>query len=507
MKISHSIKNISGQDIIYIYVTVNDIYEFGKENLGKGENSNFLTKLKNYISNNIKDTKKAAAVIVINGVVIGSLTLGTLMKSTNVEAVQETNEVVKVYTENDKIKNASEIRDEEKIETKTEETKANEKKEEKNEVAATIKKQIKTNTTNTKSTSNKTSTNTTKPKTASKVTTSNSKSSSSTTASNTTNTKTPTKTTNKSTKTTNNNASSNTNTNSNTKNTTSTSNNTSSSTNTTTSTSQTTTVSSGVKIKFNNGGVISNIDLEEYVIGVVAAEMPASFNIEALKAQAITARTYAMKKHSKGITLINSTAHQVYYSEAQMKSMWGSSYSTYYNKIKNAVNSTKGQVLKYGGEYIEALFYSISNGKSELPKYVWNNNYPYLQAVSSSWDVGLSAAKYSINMTYEKMSDKLGVTVNKNSEIKILSRTEGDRVNKISIAGKVFIGVEVRTKLGLRSADFTIKQNDNNVTISTIGYGHGVGMSQYGANGAAKAGMTYRQILSHYYPGTSLVSI
>ena len=105
------------------------------------------------------------------------------------------------------------------------------------------------------------------------------------------------------------------------------------------------------------------------------------------------------------------------------------------------------------------------------------------------------------------MSSKLGVTVNKNSEIKILSRTAGDRVNEISIAGKTFTGVKVRTLLGLRSADFVIKQNENNVTITTIGFGHGVGMSQYGANGAAKAGYTYRQILNHYYPGASISSI
>ena len=165
-----------------------------------------------------------------------------------------------------------------------------------------------------------------------------------------------------------------------------------------TSNSQTTTVTSGRTIKFNNGGVISNIDLEEYVIGVVAAEMPAAFHSEALKAQAVVARTYAMKKASKGITLVNSTSHQVYNSVEQMKAKWGSSYSTYYNKIKNAVNATKGKVLKYNGEYIEALYFSMSNGKTELPTYVWSTNYPYLQVVSSSWDKGLSSAKYTINI-------------------------------------------------------------------------------------------------------------
>jgi len=219
------------------------------------------------------------------------------------------------------------------------------------------------------------------------------------------------------------------------------------------------------------------------------------------------ARTYAMKKASKGITLVNSTSHQVYNSVEQMKVKWGSSYSTYYNKIKNAVNDTKGKVLKYNGEYIEALYFSMSNGKTELPTYVWSTNYPYLQVVSSSWDENISAAKYTVTMSYKELSNKLGVTVDNNSEIKVLSKTAGDRVNEVSIAGKTFSGVKVRSLLGLRSADFEITKTSSGVKIITKGFGHGVGMSQYGANGAAKAGYTYKQILNHYYSGASLVSI
>lgn len=267
------------------------------------------------------------------------------------------------------------------------------------------------------------------------------------------------------------------------------------------------TVTSGKTIKFNNNGVISNIDLEEYVIGVVAAEMPASFNIEALKAQAIVARTYAMKKADAGVTLVNSTSHQVYNSVNQMKAKWGSSFNTYYTKIKNAVNSTKGQVLKYNGKYIEALYYAVSNGKSELPKYVWSSSYPYLQAVSSNWDKDISAGKYSVNMTYDKLSQKLGITVDVNTEITVVSKTEGDRVENITIGGKTFTGVKIRSLLGLRSADFDIIKKESGVTINTRGFGHGVGMSQYGANGAAKAGYTYKQILNHYYPSAVLTNI
>ena len=484
MKISHKITNVSGEDIIYIYVTVQDIYEFGKENLGKGENSDFLTKLREYIDNNLESLKKAAAVIVINGVVVGSLTLAALYPSAKRETPTNNAAQVQVYTES-KEKSEESIVKEEEITKAEEENRA----EEKTEVKADVKEgknNVATSKMNTSTNTNKKTTTKTSSGTKNNTTTTNKVTMSTTT----TTTKKPSTTTTTTTTTT-------------TKPSTSTNTTSKPSTNTNT----TTTSTSSRTIKFNNGGVISNIDLEEYVIGVVAAEMPAAFHSEALKSQAVVARTYAMKKASQGITLVNSTSHQVYNTTAQMKAKWGSSYTTYYNKIKNAVNATKGQVLKYNGAYIDALYFSMSNGKTELPTYVWSTNYPYLQVVSSSWDANISAAKYTVSMTYAKLSSKLGVTVNENSEIKVLSRTAGDRVNEISIAGKTFSGVKVRTLLGLRSADFSITKTSTGVSITTKGFGHGVGMSQYGANGAAKAGYTYRQILSHYYLGASLVSI
>ncbi len=486
MKISHKITNISGEDVVYIYVTIEDIYEFGKENLGKGENTDFLTKLREYITNNLESMKKAAAIIVINGVVIGSLTLAAIyptkqesIPNNNVTQVQVYEEITQdKKTENNEQNKQEEIKQEQinikdtaqKVEIKKENPKVN---------SSTTKKPTTT-------TSNKNITITNKTDTSNKVTATATKKP--VTSSTTNNTKPNSTTSKPSTNTTTN-------------------NNNTNSTKPSTTTNQTPTVTSGRTIKFNNGGVISNIDLEEYVIGVVAAEMPAAFHSEALKAQAVVARTYAMKKASKGITLVNSTSHQVYNSIEQMKAKWGSSYSTYYSKIKNAVNDTKGKVLKYNGEYIEALYFSMSNGKTELPTYVWSTNYPYLQVVSSSWDENISAAKYTVTMSYKELSNKLGITVNGNSEIKVLSRTAGDRVNEISIAGKTFSGVKVRSLLGLRSADFVITKTSSGVKITTKGFGHGVGMSQYGANGAAKAGYSYKQILNHYYSGASLVSI
>ena len=467
MKISHKITNISGEEVVYIYVTVEDIYEFGKENLGKGENTDFLTKLREYITNNLESVKKTAAIIVINGVVIGSLTLAAIYPNAQESNTLNNNiDQVQVYEENVQDKKVE--KDEQN--NKEEEIKKEETKKETTKVNASDAKNP-TPTTSNKNTSTQTKTNT-----SNKITT-------------ITPNKPLTSTNTKSSKPSN-----------------TTPNNTST-TKPSTSTNQTQAVTSGRTIKFNNGGVISNIDLEEYVIGVVAAEMPAAFHSEALKAQAVVARTYAMKKASKGITLVNSTSHQVYNSVEQMKAKWGASYSKYYNKIKNAVNDTKGKVLKYNGEYIEALYFSMSNGKTELPTYVWSTNYPYLQVVSSSWDENISASKYTVTMSYKELSNKLGVTVNENSEIKVLSRTTGDRVNEISIMGKTFSGVKVRSLLGLRSADFEITKTSSGVSITTKGFGHGVGMSQYGALGMALEGYTYEEILSHYYKDTKISKI
>lgn len=264
--------------------------------------------------------------------------------------------------------------------------------------------------------------------------------------------------------------------------------------------------SSKIYIKLNNGGEIQNIELEEYIIGVVAAEMPASFNVEALKAQAIAARTYAMKKTSEGKTLVNSTADQVYKTIAQMKSIWGNEYNYYYNRIKDAVNATQGLVLKYNGEYIDAQYSAMTNGKTELPEYVWSFSRPYLQCVSSSWDEQVKNFKVTKNFSYDAVSTALGQIITKDTEVEVLSRTVSGRVEKIKIGDITYTGVEVRSKLGLRSTDFTIEFGDS-ITITTKGYGHGVGMSQYGANVAANEGYTYQEILSHYYVGTIITGI
>lgn len=266
-------------------------------------------------------------------------------------------------------------------------------------------------------------------------------------------------------------------------------------------------VNNNIYISVNRGGNVINIELEEYVIGVVGAEMPASFNSEALKAQSVIARTYALKANSKGKVLSDNESSQSYKSKEQLKSLWGSSYDTYFNKVSDAVYSTRGMYLTYNGIYIEAVYHSTSNGRTEDSSNVWGNSFPYLVSVDSPYDSGNPSFIKSISFSYSEISKKLDVIVTSDTVFSINSRTIGDRVANISVGNVNFSGVQFRNMLGLRSADFDIEKNDDGVVITTRGYGHGVGLSQYGANGMAKAGSSYRDILFHYYPGVSLKSL
>ena len=260
---------------------------------------------------------------------------------------------------------------------------------------------------------------------------------------------------------------------------------------------------SEITVYRSNGSVI-NLNMTDYLIGVVSSEMPASFNLEALKAQSVLARTYALKAKQTGKKLTDTVSTQSYIDIDQMKNKWGNSFNTYYNKIKNAVENTNGEYLSYNGNYIEALYHSTNNGKTESSLDVFGNYYPYLISVSSEYDKNASSYLRTINMPLDTISNKLGLSLNNDSVISILSYTDGGNIKEININGNNFSGKKVRELLNLRSADFDISISDNNANITTRGYGHGVGMSQYGANGMANAGYSYKNILSHYYPGTTL---
>lgn len=269
---------------------------------------------------------------------------------------------------------------------------------------------------------------------------------------------------------------------------------------------------------------VMELDLEEYVKGVVAAEMPAEFHIEALKAQAVASRTYAinrMLKHDRGhpdhpeAPLCTGIHCQVYLSLEELNSIHARGWEEkYWGKIEEAVESTKGQVLYYEGELIEALYHSTSGGMTEDAIDVFAVDLPYLKAVESQYEEEAPRYKATVTMTGDEFVDKINkkfpganvTTENIADKIKLVEKTESGRVKKISIDGNIVDGREIRELFGLNSTNFKIYYNPktNIVEIETMGYGHGVGMSQWGANGMAKNGKTYEEILRHYYTGVEL---
>lgn len=261
-----------------------------------------------------------------------------------------------------------------------------------------------------------------------------------------------------------------------------------------------------ITLKRSNGQVLT-MNLDEYLVGVVAAEMPASFNMEALKAQAVVARTYTLKLIEQGRELTDTVSTQVYKSNDELRNMWSSSYNKYYDKVKQAVLSTKNLCIKYNGKLIDAVYHASSNGYTEDALLVWNNDIPYLKSVTSPWDTSSSVFIRDTLIPFVKISSSLGTDFNANSVIEILSKDQTGRILKIKINDKEYSGVEVRNLLGLRSADFDYNITNDGVIFTTRGYGHGVGMSQYGANGMANSGYNYEQIIKYYYTNVTIEKI
>ena len=258
-----------------------------------------------------------------------------------------------------------------------------------------------------------------------------------------------------------------------------------------------------INLKRSNGA-IETIELEQYVIGVVSAEMPAEFQENALKAQAVLARTYALKKKKYNEEITDNNSTQNYKDEESLRKIWGTNYDRYYNKIKNAVLSTKGQTLLYNNDYIEAVYHSTSNGFTESSKNVWGNYYPYLTTVESPYDFLNPSFEKEIFISFSDISKKLNTEIDYNTEFEIVEKSKSNRILTIKINNQIYKGTELRNILGLRSTDFEIIKKEDGLTFKTKGYGHGVGMSQYGANGMAKNNYSYIQILNHYYPNTTI---
>jgi len=257
---------------------------------------------------------------------------------------------------------------------------------------------------------------------------------------------------------------------------------------------------------YRSNGSINELEINEYLIGVIASEMPASFNIEALKAQAIVARTYALKRISENKKLTDTVSTQSYKDNNELKIIWGNNFNKYYTKIKEAVMSTEDIVLMYNNNYIDAVYHSTSNGKTEDAINVWGNDIPYLKSVDSNTDINASSYKRDVSFSYEKLSNILNTPITKYSDF-ILERNSSGRINNVKINNIDIKGTTFRSLLSLRSTDFTIELTDEKIIITTFGYGHGVGMSQYGANGLANLGYSYEKILKHYYQGVTLKKI
>lgn len=254
-------------------------------------------------------------------------------------------------------------------------------------------------------------------------------------------------------------------------------------------------------------GSDSNPGLEEYIIGVVAAEMPVSFEPEALKAQAVAARTYAVK-HLNGKTSIKAEdIGQAYISVTQMKQNWGTNFDSYYNKVCSAVKETQGEIMVYNEQPIEAVFHSTSAGMTESAENVWNTSLPYIKSVDSSVDENapgfLTDKKIIKNEVVNALNNlKSGLNINSQnifSKISIAERTQAGYITTVNVDGQSFTGQQFRTLFGLRSTNFTVKESGDYLIFTTKGYGHGAGMSQYGAEFMAKEGKTYKEILNHYY--------
>ena len=263
-----------------------------------------------------------------------------------------------------------------------------------------------------------------------------------------------------------------------------------------------------VTVKDVDSNEETNLDLEEYVVGVVAGEMPASFEIEALKAQAIAARSYALSKietSTESYDLVTDITNQVYITTEDMQEKWGEDYDFYYDKIKNAVSATKNLVMEYEGDVISAYYFAMSNGATEDVSLVFGESRDYLKSVDSSWDESVKNFSVTTTFTKEEFCSKLSIDCS-NITIGAIDRSSTNRVNTIVINDKEFKGTTLRTLLGLRSTDFTIDIADD-IKITTKGYGHGVGISQYGANEMAKNGASYEEILNHYYKDIDIVEI
>ena len=257
-------------------------------------------------------------------------------------------------------------------------------------------------------------------------------------------------------------------------------------------------------------GNLRQMPMDEYLVGVVLAEMPADFDSEALKAQAVVARTYTRRrmdsgKHDGAAVCMDSGCCQGWRSPESYLDEGGRQASI--DKVRRAVADTDGAVLCYDGKLIDATYFSCSGGSTEDAVAVWGQDVPYLQAVKSPGEEDAPRYSDSVTFTAAELAQRLGIENRGDPAgwFSDVTYTDGGGVESLSVRGKSFTGTQLRSKLGLRSTAFSVEVQGEKIVITTRGFGHRVGMSQYGAQAMAERGADYEQILSHYYTGAELV--
>lgn len=268
-------------------------------------------------------------------------------------------------------------------------------------------------------------------------------------------------------------------------------------------------------------GEVEQVKLDEYLCSVVSAEMPATFEQEALKAQAIVARTYTIykilnKKHDNADICDDSTCCQAWISKDDRLAKWEENQrESNWQKICSAVNETSGKIITYENKPIDAFFHSNSGGITEVPVNVWGGTgYPYLQSVETSGENTYTQYASEVTLSQEELINKLkekysdiSIDFTNSEDIKILEYTESTRVKTVKFGNHEISGVEARTLFGLKSTNFEISRDGNNIKFSVKGYGHGVGMSQTGADSMAKNGSRAEEIIKHFYTGVEITEV
>lgn len=276
-----------------------------------------------------------------------------------------------------------------------------------------------------------------------------------------------------------------------------------------------------IKLLHKKTNEIEEVELDNYLYHVVSAEMPVDYEIEALKAQAVVARTYTIykinnKKHDNADICDDSTCCQAWVDKDTRFARWDENKrEENWNKIKKSVNETQGKIITYNNKPINAFFHANSGGKTEIPVNVWGGTgLPYLQVVETAGEEGYtqyaSEVAFSQTELVEKLKSKYSdivIDINNQEDIKIIEYTDSGRVKTIKFGNHEISGVEARTLLGLKSTNFEITKENDKIKFTVKGYGHGVGMSQTGADAMAKQGKNYQDIINHFYKGVEIKDV